>query len=126
MSEAEQPFPPLILAVAPNGARKTRADHPAVPITPEELARTAEAAGFTARPGARELEEAEVAHEREREARRTWRRYDELARSLQRELAELSLEGEALAESEDRARDGVDEVEAEWSAWKRRVVPGAT
>lgn len=32
---------PLILAVAPNGARKTRSDHPAVPITPAELAGTA-------------------------------------------------------------------------------------
>ncbi|MBE9556246.1 MAG: 3-keto-5-aminohexanoate cleavage protein [Proteobacteria bacterium] len=29
---------PLILAVAPNGARKTQADHPAIPITPDELA----------------------------------------------------------------------------------------
>jgi prepilin-type processing-associated H-X9-DG protein len=29
---------PLILAVAPNGARKTKADHPAIPITPDELA----------------------------------------------------------------------------------------
>lgn len=29
---------PLVLAVAPNGARKTRKDHPAVPITPGELA----------------------------------------------------------------------------------------
>jgi prepilin-type processing-associated H-X9-DG protein len=29
---------PLILAVAPNGARKTKADHPAVPIGPAELA----------------------------------------------------------------------------------------
>ena len=36
-------FAPLILAVAPNGARKTRADHPALPITPNELARTAAA-----------------------------------------------------------------------------------
>lgn len=35
---------PLILAVAPNGARKTRADHPAVPISPAELAATAAAA----------------------------------------------------------------------------------
>lgn len=35
---------PLILAVAPNGARKTRADHPAVPISPAELAETAAAA----------------------------------------------------------------------------------
>jgi 3-keto-5-aminohexanoate cleavage enzyme len=32
---------PLILAVAPNGARKTKADHAALPITPEELAETA-------------------------------------------------------------------------------------
>ena len=32
---------PLIVTVAPNGARKTRADHPALPITPDELARTA-------------------------------------------------------------------------------------
>lgn len=32
---------PLILAVAPNGARKTKADHPALPIAPEELAETA-------------------------------------------------------------------------------------
>lgn len=29
---------PAILSVAPNGARKTRADHPALPITPAELA----------------------------------------------------------------------------------------
>ena len=29
---------PVILAVAPNGARKTKADHPALPITPEEIA----------------------------------------------------------------------------------------
>lgn len=39
------------LMVAPNGARKTRADHPALPITPAELADTAracEAAGATA------------------------------------------------------------------------------
>lgn len=32
---------PLFLAVAPNGARKTKADHPALPITPDELAATA-------------------------------------------------------------------------------------
>jgi len=32
---------PLIIAVAPNGARRTRADHPAVPVTPDELAATA-------------------------------------------------------------------------------------
>lgn len=34
---------PLIVAVAPNGARLTRADHPALPITPTELAETAHA-----------------------------------------------------------------------------------
>jgi len=34
---------PLILAVAPTGARKTRADHPAVPITAEECGRAAAA-----------------------------------------------------------------------------------
>ena len=32
---------PLIITVAPNGARKTRADHPALPITPDELAEEA-------------------------------------------------------------------------------------
>ena len=36
-------FPPVFLAVAPNGARKTKADHPALPITPAELAATAAA-----------------------------------------------------------------------------------
>ena len=35
---------PMILTVAPNGARKTQADHPAVPISPAELAATAAAA----------------------------------------------------------------------------------
>jgi len=34
---------PAVLAVAPNGARKTKADHPAVPLTPGELAATAAA-----------------------------------------------------------------------------------
>ena len=34
---------PVIVAVAPNGARKTKADHPAVPITAEEIAATAAA-----------------------------------------------------------------------------------
>ncbi|MBE7638521.1 3-keto-5-aminohexanoate cleavage protein [Sneathiella sp. P13V-1] len=29
---------PLFITVAPNGARKTKKDHPAIPITPEELA----------------------------------------------------------------------------------------
>src|SRR5690606_7544696 len=32
---------PVPIAVAPNGGRRTRADHPAVPVTPHELARTA-------------------------------------------------------------------------------------
>ena len=32
---------PLILAVAPTGARKTKADHPAMPITADECARAA-------------------------------------------------------------------------------------
>lgn len=30
--------PPLVLCVAPNGARRTRADHPALPISPDDLA----------------------------------------------------------------------------------------
>lgn len=34
---------PLIIAVAPNGARKTKKDHPALPIGPEDLAAEAEA-----------------------------------------------------------------------------------
>jgi 3-keto-5-aminohexanoate cleavage enzyme len=34
---------PVAIAVAPNGARLTKADHPALPITPGELARTASA-----------------------------------------------------------------------------------
>jgi uncharacterized protein (DUF849 family) len=32
---------PLIITVAPNGARKTKRDHPALPITPAEIAREA-------------------------------------------------------------------------------------
>lgn len=32
---------PLLITVAPNGARRTRADHPALPILPAELAATA-------------------------------------------------------------------------------------
>jgi len=32
---------PLMIAVAPNGARKTNTDHPALPITPKQLADTA-------------------------------------------------------------------------------------
>jgi 3-keto-5-aminohexanoate cleavage enzyme len=42
---AERPgWQPLILSVAPNGARKTKADHPQLPISPAELAATARAA----------------------------------------------------------------------------------
>ena len=41
MTAAPQAWQPLMVAVAPNGARKTAADHPALPITPAELARTA-------------------------------------------------------------------------------------
>lgn len=33
---------PVVIAVAPNGARKQRTDHPQLPITPEELADCAE------------------------------------------------------------------------------------
>ena len=36
MSDAN--WPPLVICVAPNGARKTQADHPALPISPQELA----------------------------------------------------------------------------------------
>ena len=32
---------PLMIAVAPNGARKTQQDHPSIPISPQELADTA-------------------------------------------------------------------------------------
>lgn len=41
MSVAGTASPPFILAVAPNGARKTKADHSALPMTPDEIARTA-------------------------------------------------------------------------------------
>jgi len=34
-------LPLWMIAVAPNGARKTKADHPSLPITPDELAKTA-------------------------------------------------------------------------------------
>lgn len=34
---------PLVLAVAPNGSRKTKTDHPALPMTPDEVAHTAAA-----------------------------------------------------------------------------------
>ena len=36
-------WPPLMLTVAPNGAFKTEADHPALPLTPRTLAQTAKA-----------------------------------------------------------------------------------
>ncbi len=36
-------FPPVAIAVAPNGGRRTKADHPALPMTPHELADTASA-----------------------------------------------------------------------------------
>jgi uncharacterized protein (DUF849 family) len=38
---SENPFPdwqPLIITIAPNGARKTKVDHPALPMTPSEIA----------------------------------------------------------------------------------------
>lgn len=34
---------PVMIAVAPNGARKTQVDHPKLPLTPKELAHTAKA-----------------------------------------------------------------------------------
>lgn len=37
----EPAWDPLFIAVAPNGARKTKEDHPALPISPDELAATA-------------------------------------------------------------------------------------
>ncbi len=36
-------WPPAVLTVAPNGARKTKADHPELPLTPGEIAATAAA-----------------------------------------------------------------------------------
>ena len=41
MSDRQNSWDPLVIAVAPNGARKTKADHTAVPITPKEIADTA-------------------------------------------------------------------------------------
>ncbi|MFT6557400.1 3-keto-5-aminohexanoate cleavage protein [Sneathiella sp.] len=41
MNDLLSSVPPLIITVAPNGARKTREDHPALPITPEQLAEEA-------------------------------------------------------------------------------------
>lgn len=37
----ENSLAPILIAVAPNGARKTKKDHPQLPLTPSELARTA-------------------------------------------------------------------------------------
>ncbi|MCX2721293.1 3-keto-5-aminohexanoate cleavage protein [Roseibium salinum] len=37
------PLPGVAIAVAPNGGRKTKADHPAIPLSPGELAKTAQA-----------------------------------------------------------------------------------
>lgn len=36
--DSDGAWDPLIITVAPNGARKTQTDHPALPITPEDLA----------------------------------------------------------------------------------------
>ncbi len=33
---------PVVIAVAPNGARKSKADHPRLPLTPSELAECAQ------------------------------------------------------------------------------------
>ncbi len=41
MQHTPDSLPPVPIAVAPNGGRRTKADHPALPMTPEELARTA-------------------------------------------------------------------------------------
>ena len=41
MSSVHHTLPSVPVAVAPNGGRRTKADHPALPIGPAELARTA-------------------------------------------------------------------------------------
>ena len=41
--EQQSALAPAVIAVAPNGARKTRRDHPALPISPSELAAEAKA-----------------------------------------------------------------------------------
>ena len=41
--QALSDWPPLVLTVAPNGARRGKADHPAIPITADEVAATAAA-----------------------------------------------------------------------------------
>jgi 3-keto-5-aminohexanoate cleavage enzyme len=40
-AQSQHDWDPVILAVAPNGARKTKADHPALPMTPDEIAHCA-------------------------------------------------------------------------------------
>ena len=40
MTDSRRPHR-VAIAVAPNGGRRTKADHPAIPLTPGELARTA-------------------------------------------------------------------------------------
>jgi uncharacterized protein (DUF849 family) len=42
ISDQAPDWTPLIIAVAPNGARKTKADHPALPMTAPEIAADAE------------------------------------------------------------------------------------
>jgi len=37
------PWPPMVVMVAPNGARLTKSDHPAIPLTAKEIAATAAA-----------------------------------------------------------------------------------
>jgi uncharacterized protein (DUF849 family) len=39
--QAAAPREPIAIAIAPNGGRRTKADHPAIPLTAEELARDA-------------------------------------------------------------------------------------
>lgn len=41
MQQTPNSLPPVPIAVAPNGGRRTKTDHPALPMTPAELARTA-------------------------------------------------------------------------------------
>lgn len=41
MPDLSDPLPPVALAVAPNGGRRTKADHPDLPMTLDEVARTA-------------------------------------------------------------------------------------
>lgn len=43
MNDDNAGYAPTVIAVAPNGGRRTQADHPALPVTAEETARTAAA-----------------------------------------------------------------------------------